>query len=864
MVLDPVRGLGLRLALWSARRPWLALATAAVLLATLAAGLPVLRIDASNEAMFGSRDQAQVEYTRFQREFGREDALIVAVSSPQLFSGEFMARLHALHRDLEQAVPWVDEVVSLANVAHVDKADGTLRSGPLRQRWPGAGPVAPALRDELLQDPLYRRTLLSPDGTMTLLVVRPRAFVTPAALQAARGAGARGDSLLARLGRAVHEWHDSLDARLGIPIAPAPAPGTGTAAAPPASTAGAERAFPFEDPLAATAAPAEPQVRLPGAEMRRLLDAARDVVRRHEAEGFSVQLSGGPVIDDAHETSIHRDAAVMTALALAVAIGALALQLRSLMAVSLAAGVIVLSLLATLGLMGWLDLPVTVVSQALPPILLTTAVLGLNHLLAHFLQSPEGDLEQAVRHMVEHCGVPVMYAVLTDALAFLGFTMARLQPIAQFGWMAAFGALAGLLFTFLLLPALLRLVPVRRGHRGRDRLFQALGRGATALGVPCGRRARWVLAITALLALAAVPGIARLKQAHDVLGWLEPGHPVRMDTLAIDARMQATMPLEIVLDTGREDGILEPGFIAGLRALQAQAQGLSGGALQVGGTTSMADSIARVHRVLTDGEHGALPTSAALLQQEWLLVEGGGARTLQRLADARRSKARVTIRLAWADAHAYAGLEDQLRAKAAQLFGPQVKVTVTGMAYLQALGALDVIDSMWSSYLVAAGLIACMLLLVLRDWRLSLASLLPNFLPVWLALGVMGALAWPVDMFVVLLGDVALAVSVDDTVHFMHTASRHRRQGLSAHQAVRRTLADVGAPLVMGTVVMASGLFVFVFSSMAPLSHLGGLLAATLLLALLLDLTVSPALVSVIGPRRTPAPRGRSLQELSP
>jgi hypothetical protein len=812
---------GLRLALWSVRRPWQAVLVALVLLATLCVGLPMLRVDASNDAIFSGRDRAQAEYTRFRQEFGREDALVLAISSPQVFTGEFMARLHRLHRELEQTVPWVDEVLSLANVGHVDQHEGVLRSGTLRAHWPAAGPVEPVLRQDLLSDPLYRGALLSPDGTMTLVIVRPRAFVTPQALRAARDA----PPTPAARPQSEADEHFVLDA--GLP--------SGTAA---------------------------PDIRLPAAELQRFLDSARSVVRRHESEGFAVRLSGGPAIDEAHHATIHHEGAVMTALALAVAIGALALQLRSAMAVALAAGVIVLSLLATFGTMGWLDLRVTVVSQALPPILLTTAVLGLNHLLAHFLQAPEADLEQAVRHMVEHCGVPVIYAVLTDALAFLAFTTARLEPIAQFGWMASFGALAGLLFTFLLLPALLRLLPIRRRHGGREQLFKAFGRATVALGTWSSRHARWVLAIAAVLALAAVPGIARLKQAHDVLSWLGPGHALRADTLAIDARMQATVPLEIVLDTGRDNGIVTPVFIERLRALQAHAQGLSAGALQVGSTTSIADSIARVHRVLT-GEQGALPASEALLQQEWLLVEGGGAKAMQRLTDRRYSKARMTIRLAWADAQAYAGLEARLTAKAAELFGPQVRVTVTGMAYLQSLGALDLIGSMWSSYLLAAGLIACMLLLVLRDWRMSLASLLPNFLPVWLALGAMGTLGWPVDMFIVLLGDIALAVSVDDTVHFMHTAMHHRRRGLPAPQAVRRTLASVGAPLVMGTVVMAGGLSVFTFSSMPPLSHLGLLLAATLVLALALDLTVSPALLGLIGRRSfSPAP-GRSFNEVS-
>lgn len=850
---NPIRRFTLALAMWAARSPWLALGAVALLTLAFCAGLTSLRIDASNNAMFGSRDRAQIDYQAFQKEFGREDTVVVAIRSDHVFDADFMPRLRALHKEIEQTVPWVEEVTSLVNVTYVDQADGVVQTSKLGDRWPSQGQVAPELRADILASPLYRRTLLSADGTMTLVAVRPQTHVTQLALDAAARAVGQDGNWLVRLGRSVRQWHDNLDRSLGVAGADKPAP---AANVPNVTAADTEPEFNLDEggriPAQETA-----QLRLPSTQVAEFNAAIRAVAERYRASGLEIRISGGPMIDEAHEDSVHRDAGLMTSLSLLVVIVALAVQLRSVVGVVLPVAVIAASLLTTLGMMGWAGFPITAVSQALPPILLTMGVLSSVHLLTHYLQDPEPDFETAIHNMFTRSGDPVVYTVLTDVLAFLAFSIARLEPISQFGLMAAFGSMLGLVYTILLLPALLRLARVKhRKVHPNSWFFNALTAAVTPIGMYCSRHYRAVLVCTLGLILLMVPGILRIQYAHDVLTWFQPDNVLRVDTLDIDSHMRATVPLEIVIDTGKEEGILTPQFMAGLRTLQDYGNSLSDGRLQVGSTTSIVDSIERVHAVLTAGKDGTLPKTSQLLQQELLLYEGGGAKEIRRLTDRRYSKARVTMRMAWSDAHAYVGLDQRMSRKALEVFGPGVKVTVTGVAYMQSVGALDVIDSMWSSYLLSAALIALMLYVVLKELRISLASIVPNFLPVWVSLGVMGYLGLPVDMFMVLLGGIALAVSVDDTVHFMHTVIRHRRvEGVHITEAVRHTLHEVGAPLVIASVVVACGFFTFAFSSIVPLSRFGLILGSTLVLALVLDMIVSPALVTALSALERQRPR---------
>jgi uncharacterized protein len=850
MNLNIIRNTCLAMALWSARRPKLAIGLVLLLTVVFGLGLHQLRVDASNSALFKANDPAQMAYQKFQKDFGREDAVVLAIESDRIFSADFMRQLRALHLQLEAQVPWTQEVTSLVNTTYFDQADGVLRSSKLGERWPTTGAVDAGLKHDILNNRLYKRRLLSPDGGMTLVAVRPQTYVTLTELAAHASQAANSGTGAGKAG-APESLHDRLQAFFAKkPVTPTPASSAVDADAAMFGEIDADGAPAANAPANAAAGPA---LRLPPQQMAEFLASIEKIVQAQRDAGMTIYVSGEPVINQAHEVQIHQGAVAIVGLSILVVMVILAIQLRSVVGVLLPIGIMVLTILATLGLMGWLRFPVSGVTQALPPILLTMGVLSSVHLLMHYLKSDEPDFETAIRDMFEHSGDPVVYTILTDILAFMAFTTASLQPIAQFGWAAAFGAFLGLVFTIMLLPAVLRLLPIKRRVVSQIQFFDAITALVVPVGVLASRHYKWVLAAVALVVALVVPGLYKIHYAHDIMTWFQPTHPVRVATQETDKAMQAIVPLEIIIDTGREGGVVTPEFMRNLQLLQAYCNGLPSEAstdkrLLVGSTTSIVDSIAQIHKVLTDNQAGDLPTTQALLQQEMILYEGAGGRDLLKLTDRAYTKARVTMRFAWADGHAFVGLDEKIKAKVTALFGTGVTTTVTGSAFMQSKGALDVIDGMWSSYLLAAGLIVVMLLVVMRDFKVSVASMVPNFLPVCIALAVMGYFALPVDMFMVLLGDIALAVSVDDTVHFMYTAMRRRKEnGSDITTAVRHTLHDVGAPLVVGGIAMACCFYTFTLSSIPPLARLGMILGSTLLLALVLDLIVSPALITAVS-----------------
>lgn len=769
---------------------------------TLGAGLPKLQMDSSNESLFQKGDPTLQAYQSFQKQFGRNDVVVVAVATDQPRTAAFMTRLEQLHRGLEDRVPWLDDVTSLVNADWMASEEGGgLRVGEVGDLWPEQGSLDSERWQEIITSPLYRDTLVSSDGSMVLLVVRAMAQASEESDQTSQ--------------------QDFFSAE--------------------------------QETLGGTRNDEADQSRLTSDQLNEFATAIQNVVAEHEAQGAQIRAAGGPLLDKKHYDAMHHDVAILMSAAFLVIVIALYVLFRRVTAVVIPVLVIASALISTLGVMGWAGIPFSSVSQALPALLLMAGVLGSVHLFGLFyVERRQGiDTRSAIVNAVDHSGMAVLFTSLTTAAGFLAFTVARMKPIADFGWLAAFGIMLIFLFTLVLLPAFIRFIPGRlsESDHATHTLWPGLTKRMMALSAFGIRHPFKVLAVVAVLVVAAIPGIMKIQYSYDVLSWFPEDTPIRVDTLAIDQKVQATVPLEVIVDTGQVNGILTPDFMAALREFQDYAESLDPDAAKVGRATSIVDALQRIHSQLDNVPiENAIPEKENLIHQEILLYESGGAREITRLVDRDYSMARVTLRLAYADGRDMVPLRKTVEDKALEVFSGLGEVRVTGTVDLVATGTIDLISSMSDSYLFAAISISLMLIILWRSVRLGILAMIPNFIVIYLALAVMGYTGMALNMITVLLGGIALGLVVDDTVHLINGIQHKLLQaGQSLGNAVSETIRVIAPLLLITSVVLAGGFSMFSLSMMSALQSFGILLAFTILLAFLFDLVVIPAIMAIFA-----------------
>ena len=107
-----------------------------ILTGALVSQIPKITIDTSTEGFLHEQDPVLVAYNDFRDQFGRDEMVIVAIQSSRIFSQAFLKKLQQLHEELEETVPYIDDMTSLINVRNTRGEADELIVEDLLEKWP--------------------------------------------------------------------------------------------------------------------------------------------------------------------------------------------------------------------------------------------------------------------------------------------------------------------------------------------------------------------------------------------------------------------------------------------------------------------------------------------------------------------------------------------------------------------------------------------------------------------------------------------------------------------------------------------------------------------------------------------------------
>jgi hypothetical protein len=95
-----------------------------------------------------------------------------------------------------------------------------------------------------------------------------------------------------------------------------------------------------------------------------------------------------------------------------------------------------------------------------------------------------------------------------------------------------------------------------------------------------------------------------------------------------------------------------------------------------------------------------------------------------------------------------------------------------------------------------------------------------------------------------IIASIALGVAVDDTIHIMMRLSSTVRTIADQEQALLETLSTVGKPALYASVVLFLGFLTLCFSTFVPIREFGFLSAITILVGLIGEIALLPAMLA--------------------
>lgn len=752
--------------------------------------LPKITLDTTNESFFREDDRALLDYNEFRDQFGKDELFIVAVSSSRIFTPEYLKKIKALHEELAAKLPYLNEITSLVNARNTLGEEDRLVVEDLMGTIPESADEMARFKERVLNNPFYLNNLVSADGKFTTIVVKALTYVPN-----------QEGSVLAG----------------------------------------------FEDmDISAGSKPGKEKRYLSNTQSSEILDVMRPILEKHNSPDFSIHLAGLPVVVDGLDRLIRKDMETLVPLSLLVIVLFLFIMFRSISGVIYPLLTVILSLLATMGLMAALGIPITNITQILPTFMIVVGVSDSVHILAIFYRkyADTGDKEESIVHALGHSGLAIAMTSITTAVGLASFATATVAPIADLGIVAPIGVLLAMLYTILLLPALISLFPVRRPKKKKAHVATPMDRLLAKIALISCTHSRGILFITFAIIVVATAGITQLNFSHNGLKWLPETSDIRQDTVLLDKKLAGTITLEVVIDTGEKNGLYDPAFLHRLEDSVRFVEELRGDDIYVGKAFTLTTILKEIHQALNENrpEFYAVPDNRNVIAQEFLLFENSGSDDLEEIVDTEFRKVRFTIKAPFRDAVQYKQLIADINGYFTENY-PNSEIKLTGVMAIFAEMIDNVISTMTRSYVIALTLITFLMMFLIGRVRIGVLSMLPNLVPILVVLGVMGWLRIPMDMATILVGSITISLVVDDTIHFMHNFRRYFEQSGDPEQAVNQTLHTVGRAMLVTSIVLSFGFFINMLSAIKSTYNFGLLTGITVILALLSDYFLGPALM---------------------
>jgi len=607
-----------------------------------------------------------------------------------------------------------------------------------------------------------------------------------------------------------------------------------------------------------------------GADKTKVIGQIEGIIHERPWPG-RLHLAGLPF--QLHEISqyIIKDLKVLSPVVAVVVLLCLYLSFRCWRRVLISLAAVGLSTIWTLGIMSLVRVPLTIISDAIPVLLLAIGSAYSIHVISRFDEAPAGQKEKALAHV----STSVLLAALTTMAGFLSFVFGSyLSAIREFGVFAAVGIILALVLSLTFVPAALSLTnswkPKRPGDSAPKKEISPLLRRLEKWSLAFLRRPKLTLAVFSLVIVVALLGLPQVKRHSKMLDYFEASTTVRQSEDFLEKRFGGSIPVHILI----KGDIQNPAVLSEMKELEAFLEKDPA----VHNPLSIADYLAEMNDLMGEGER--VPETREKVSNLLFLLEGQEG--LDQLLVADKTEAVIQATIPSLDVGAMKELVKRIegRIKKSQL--PGVKMTFSGSPLVYIHLDRNLIQSQFFSLALALGLIYLCVFFLVRSPTAALLGMLPISFTLILVFGLMGYAAIPLDIATVLVGSVSIGIGIDYALHWLNrfrweiallsslehladkgmefsaasgpspslplaSAEKKGSPSPSASSpliaAVEKTLRSAGKAIFINMVTVALGFLVLLLGNLIPLRRFGLLVAVTMLSSGLGALTLLPAVV---------------------
>ena len=561
---------------------------------------------------------------------------------------------------------------------------------------------------------------------------------------------------------------------------------------------------------------------------------------------LDVKISGMPYIRTMNAQNIMDEIGKFVVIAIIVTIFIFFFFFRSYRATLITLSVVVTGVMWALGILGFLEFEITVLTALIPPLIIVIGVPNCIFLINKYQHEVKkhGNQARSLQRVISKIGNATLMTNITTACGFATFILTDSQILKEFGTVASINIMVIFILSILLIPIIYSFLPLPKkkhlNHLNNDWLNTFVGFLSNTV-----KKKRILVFIISILCLCiSIIGINKIEISGNLIEDMPKKSGFVKDIKFFEKEFKGILPLEIMIDSRRKNGMIRLGNVKRMNDFHEHILRIP----ELSSPISIVNLSKFIKQSFYNGnpEYFQLPSSqentfiSTYVKNSDLNIGENNS-----YINENGQIARITTMIGEIDTERMEGIEASL-IKGIELYFPSERfdVTLTGKTLGYLKGTKFLIKNLLISLFLAILLISLMITYLFRSYKMVIISLVPNILPLLFTAGVMGFFNIPIKPSTILVFSIAFGISVDDTIHFL---VKYRQELIANNWKIRKSvfasLRETGISMFYTSIVLFFGFSVFMTSSYGGTIALGGLVSTTLLFAMLANLVLLPSLL---------------------
>lgn len=576
-----------------------------------------------------------------------------------------------------------------------------------------------------------------------------------------------------------------------------------------------------------------------------------------------IHLSGMPYIRTEISAKIADELIRLLILAIVVTSVIMLALFRSPTVMLTALFVVGVGVVASVGYIALFGYKITLLSGLIPPLIIVIGIPNAIFLLNRYHEelSRGKEKHEALRIATDKVGETTFFANVTTSIGFFVFYFTNSPLLLEFGLVASLGIMTTYAVSLILIPILFSYLPVpsakQRGHLESRWLTRFL----TWVNNAVQYRRAAIYTTIAVLAVVGAIGMSRLTALGYVVDDLPPNDPLYTDLKFFETKFKGVLPFEVNIDGKRPGRALDPTTLTKIKVLQREFSTYP----ELARPISLVEAVKFFYQAYRGGDpkYYILPPTLELAKlSKYAPQLKGSENRFKSYLDSNRQNTRVSFQVADIGTVRLGALIKKLQPRVDSIFNydaetgklvppaDRYEARVTGSSVVFTLGNAYLVENLIESTGLAILLVSVILVILLRDVRLSLIAILPSIVPLVITAGIMGYADIHLKPSTILIFSIAFGLSSDGTIYFITKYRDELRQGRNPAEAVANTIRYTGVSMFYTAMILFAGFGIFIASAFAGTASLGVLVSITLLMGMASNLILLPAFLLTVDKRR--------------